>query len=151
MSLLKMGGKAPDGTAKAVSVDAGGNVNVTRQWGADVFTVLPATQIRDTNAISTIANAVDVSGYGFVSLRFCNSLGVPVTVMFYGDMNEASDMWMTRPDKSYLSVTIPATDFTILTPEDIPELNYLRYIKLRIAAKEAPTQGSLIVQVVAKR
>ena len=151
MSLLKMGGKAPDGKAKAVGVDANGNLNVTRQWAADVITVLPTTEIRDTNAISTISNAVDVRNYGFVSLRIVNTLGVPVKIMFYADINAASDLWMSRLDKSYITAMIPATDCVILTPEDIPELNYLQYIKLRITPQEIPTKGSLAIHAIAKR
>jgi hypothetical protein len=153
MSLIKMGGKSPDGKAKAVSVDANGNVGISRSWRSQTFVILNNAQPR-TDAAFTIlgSSALDVRDFGFVSLRFDNSLGVPVNAMFYSDdENRNLDNWMMRNDRSYFSFVIPANGYSMLTPEDMPELNYFRFIKMRLQPQSAPTTGSLTIEVVAKR
>lgn len=151
--VLKVAGKDPNGAVKAIAVDADGKEKVTRHWDSTVHALVDQGQIReDSPVISTASNALDLSEYGFVSLRVSNSHDADVTVMLLQDAAPSGDSWMRRLDGSFITFSIPANSLmTIITPDDIPELNYIKYLKLRISAKTTPTQGSITVRAITKR
>jgi len=152
-NVLKIGGKDPSSNVKAVSVDANGRVKSTRYWDSSIHTLIDSAQIRENNpVVSTATDSFDASEYGFVSLRIRNSHDAALSVMFYEDAGISGDTWMTRLDGSYISFTVPAnTQRVIVTPEDVPEINYLKYLKLRVSAKTTPTEGSVTIQAITKR
>ena len=151
--VLKVAGKDPNGAVKAIAVDADGKDKVTRFWDSTVHVLVDNGQIReDSPVISTASNSLDLSEYGFVSLRVLNSHDAEVSVMLYEDTAPAGDSWMRRLDGSSITFSVPANSLLIIiTPDDIPELNYIKYLKLRISAKTTPTQGSITVEAITKR
>ena len=151
--VLKIAGKDPNGAVKAIAVDADGKEKVTRLWDSTVHVLVDQGQIReDSPVISTASNSLDLSEYGFVSLRVSNSHDAEIGVMLFQDVAPSGDSWMRRLDGSFITFSIPANSLmTIITPDDIPELNYIKYLKLRISAKTTPTEGSITVRAITKR
>lgn len=154
MSGIKFFGKDQDGNAKAVKVNNDGIVQVARVWENGVNTIFEQ-EIRDTNGRYT--NLIDVSEYAFVSLRIKNTLvantdKVKVSFVFLPDVDTSGNTWL-QDENGTIECTVGGGgyDITMITPDDYPVLNYLTKLRLRVEAKEIPTDGSLIIQAVCKR
>lgn len=141
MKLMPIGGKSTNNTAIPVSVDNNGNINIKRIWQNKKITLMNAESIRDTSAYTTISTVCDCKQSAMVSLRFYNTLGVPVTINIYNDNSAAGSDYMKDFYGSVLSFTVPG-GYTIVTPDDLPCLKYIEYLKLRIQATQAPTSGA---------
>lgn len=150
-NLLKVAGRTDNNTVRGVHVTEEGNVCTARAWGTDIHTIV-TTELRDTSAVVTSDNVFDASPYGMISIRVANSHDTDVTLQLYQDTSATSGRWLIDAAGNPISVVVPAGDrCMIITPEDIPALNYLRYIKFRIAANTAPTSGSITIWVAGKR
>ena len=154
MSAIKFCGKDYDGNAKAVQVDNDGVTQVARVWKNEVVTIFDQ-ELRNTNGIYT--TLLDVSNYAFVSLRFKNTLvagtgNVKVSVVFLPDVDTSGNTWL-QDENGTIACTVGGGqyDVTMITPDDYPVLNYLTKLRLRVEAKEVPTDGRLLIQAVCKR
>ena len=150
--IMKVGGKKDGGTAAPIAIDANGYLKIKRVWETQTKTVFSGT-LSDTSAVTTVGDkSVNALEWGMASLRVNNLLNSDVKIMLYWDNNTDGTEWMKNFAGSYNSFTVPADSQMIITPDDVPILNYLRYIKLKINAVTAPTNGkTLSVQVVLKR
>ncbi len=149
--MMKICGKNPDGNATAIGMDANGNLKIKRVWESVVQKDLFSGALSDTGAVTTINNALDLAEQGMVSLRFYNTTDSALKVMLYSDMSAATETLLKDINGENFSFTVAADAHTIITPDDLPVLNYLRYLKLKIQPVTEPTTGQLVVRAVTKR
>ena len=136
--LLKTGAKKiTDGTASPISCDATGAVIQQRKFTTTVTKVLDLV-IADTATHKT--TAVDLSGAGLVSIRLDNRSRKALTIYFLGDDNDHGNSGLRDLSGDLFTVNIPAgANYYIITPNDVPFLNYLARIRMSVAALETPT------------
>lgn len=144
--MMRIAGRTSGGVAKPFLVDNNGNVGTTRTWEKTWVTIQENVEIRDTSEHNL--TAFDSSGVPMLSLRILNRLkdsdnnGVPVTVRFLTDVNTINGYGLVDTDAASKSITIqPTNNYVIITPEDMPLLNYVRYIILSVKAQSTPTSG----------
>lgn len=149
--IMKVGGRKEDGTAAAIGIDSNGYLKIKRVWETQTKNIFTGT-LSNTTAVTTVSNVVNALEWGMVSLRVNNLLDSAVKIMLYWDNNVDGTEWMKNFNGEYVTFTVPAESQMIITPDDLPILNYLRYIKCRINAVTPPTNGkNLLVQAVLKR
>lgn len=150
--IMKVGGRKSDGTAAAIGIDSNGNLRIKRVWETQTKNIFSGT-LSDTTAITTVGDkAVNCLEWGMVSLRVYNRLDSDVKILLYYDNDTSGSGWLKNFGGEYVSFTVPADSDVIITPDDIPALNYLRYLKCRINAVTTPTNGAdLNIQAVLKR
>lgn len=144
--MMRIAGRTSDGVAKPFLVDNNGNVGTTRTWEKTWVTIQENVEIRDTSEHNL--TVFDSSGVPMLSLRILNRLkdsdnnGVPVTVRFMTDVNTSNGYGLVDTDGANKSITIqPTNGYVVITPEDMPLLNYVRYIRLSVKAQSTPTSG----------
>lgn len=144
--MMRIAGRTSGGVAKPFLVDNNGNVGTTRTWEKTWVTIQENVEIRDASEHNL--TAFDSSGVPMLSLRILNRLkdsdnnGVPVTVRFLTDVNTSNGYGLVDTDGASKSITIqPVYDYVIITPEDMPLLNYVSYIRLSVKAQSTPTSG----------
>lgn len=151
MSLLKIGGKSDSNTVLGFSLTDEGYTKATRFWGVTIQEIFNGT-ISDTSAKNTLDNVFNCEEYGFISLRCYNTTDVKIECILYSDIGSSTlSNYLEDNDGNNITFTIP-TGQSILTPEDLPVLNYLRFLKFRLQPIEAPsTPAPLSIKVYAKR
>lgn len=146
---LPICGKNPSGNAKAANVSARGDLQTVRVW-EQLYRTLSAGSPTTTSAI--ISTAFDASNYAIVSLRFDNKLDVDLDVTLLEDTTADGGSWLGDASGNAIKFTVPHNSLImIMTPDDLPVLNYLHYLKLRIQPKTAPTSGHYQIDVMCKR
>lgn len=124
-------------------------IGMARDWSNTQEEIgYPGLEIRDTSTHPV--GSVDLSQYAFASLRVANNLGVPVTLNFYDDRTTTSTMWMKRSDGSFIGVGIPAGQ-CIITPDDFPEMVYMKYLRPIVTASSAPESGNIRMFIIGRK
>ena len=156
--MMRICGKNPDGNASAIRVDADGNARIKRIWETAEQTVCELIRNSDALVESTgeyvkYSGVLDVSDWGMVSLRIANNLSVPASIHFQSDYTYSSEKLATNIDGDDVTFTVQPNTETIVTPDDLPVLNYLRYIKIRLAAKntQASDEGKTVTAIIIKK
>ena len=151
--MMKIAGRTSGGVAKPFLVDNDGNLGTTRKIKKTWTTIQENIEIRDTNEYNV--TAFDSSSFSIVSLRILNRLkdsednGIPVTIKFLSDVNTNNGWGLVNADASNKSITIqPTSGYVIITPEDMPILNYIRYIRLSVKAQSTPASGTFSAYAV---
>lgn len=145
--MLKIAAKDTNGTAKAFLVETDGKTIVSRPWAQERNEIIANVEVRDTTRHSNIGgNVIDISQYPINSLRIRSSLDADVTIGLYNDADATSTSYLASGDAA-VSLVIPANNnyVNIITPEDLPVLNYLKYLKIHYKAASVPTEGSLTI------
>lgn len=141
-----------NGNAKPIEASSSGNLLTNHVWETKKQLLCYNLEIRDTNAHVTPGAALDVSDYAINSLRVSNGLGVNLSVNLYDDISPNNDTYAANSENTPISFTIPASSYIqMITPEDIPQLNYLSKFKLMIVAASAPASGKLSIWLISKR
>lgn len=146
--LIKAGLKTRDtGVAIAPLADENGNQQIVRVWEGGVTEILAVTGAEQTQYTT---DAVDVSATGMVSLRaYTVCPGATVTLTLRGDVYSTSGRMKTMTNVSgFASIVLQGTGSWIITPDDMPALNYLRRIQLQV---ECPLGAQVDISVVTKR
>lgn len=157
MKILPIGGKTPNNTAAAVAVDANGKLDTVKTWGNDFV----ALESGGTNwiGVSTTAkytDPIDVSDCAMVSLlitstaKNSNNEAVPITFNMLRTDSDTSTDYMRTFDGNTIVFNV-STAYTLITPDDIPALKYLKYLRFRIIATSAVNSGSVNIKVFKKR
>ena len=149
-NVMKIAGKDNLGNVKAVSIDDKGAVIAKRIWESKMVTVFSG-DIRDAEMHNTLNKPVDLTDQGFVSFRIYNSTDKPFTFYIYDDTWIDSSSYIKTLKGEYPQFIIQPGYTVIITPDDLPLLNYLMYAKFRFKAFEAPTKGAVTIRVVTKR
>lgn len=139
--MMKICGKTPDGVAQAVAVSKKGAINIKRIWETQNNHLVHSYITHDTPVVS---DAYDVSEWGFVSLRILNStiekIGndlhiytKPVRVTFYGDRTTDDGNYVKDMNGNNIEIFAPSGTEITITPEELPVLNYLQNIRVKLA------------------
>ena len=145
--MMRIAGRTSGGTAVPMLADANGNIATTRTWKKEWVSLLAATAVTDANAHDV--TAYDVSGIPMFSLRVCNRTGVDVTLSFKTDVNTSNGYTLCDADQADYAITIASSSrYTIITPEDLPILNYIKYLRIVYKAASTPSSGTLEINMV---
>lgn len=145
--MMRIAGRTNGGVAVPMLVDSNGNVSTVRTWKKEWVTIQSALEIRDTNEHSL--DAIDVSGIPLFSLRILNRLGVPITIKFSTDANTFNGYKLADNNGTPVSITIQYTnDYVIITPNDLPFLNYIKYLRMTVTAESVPASGTFEAHMV---
>lgn len=148
--MMRIAGRTSSGTAVPMLADASGNISTTRTWKKEWVTIQSVLEIRDTDGHNM--PVMDVSEIPTYSLRFLNRLGVPVTISFLSDINQSNGYGLYGNDAVSKSITLqPTNHYIIITPEDCPILNYIRYLRLKVRASSTPSSGTFEAYMVTVR
>ena len=157
---LKIGGKYVDNqgeeTAKGISVNQNGLIEVVRHNETKVVEICTSVAKRDTDNIPFYGDdAIDLSEWTTCSILVANTLDSDnVNIRFFSQFNKAQTGYLRTYDGSSPLIPLRQVDSGcyLITPDDVPLLNYLRYFTGRIEfGGTAPTTGSLSVSVILKR
>jgi hypothetical protein len=162
--MMKVCGKNPDGNATALRMDEDGNVKIKRVWETEVQEVVTLTVNAESKtggngeyvAVNRGIDA-DVSEWGMVSLRVRNALSVSVTIYIVSDLLTdrllLSSKILKNSDGNNISFTIPANSDTIITPDDVPVLNYMSMFSFRVQAPSTASvdEGKTVDVVIYKK
>lgn len=145
--MMRIAGRTPNGNAGAVSMDDNNRIFTNRLWKKEFVTISEGNEIRDTSAYDL--GVVDVRDIPIFSLRFLNRLSVPVTITFKTDHNISNGYKLVDKDGQYISLTIqPTPNYVIVTFNDLPELQYMQYLRMSVSAASAPKSGSFAAYMV---
>lgn len=148
--MMRIAGRTSGGVAVPMLADSNGNIGTTRAWKKEWVNIETSVEIRDT--LDHICPVVDVSGIPTFSLRFLNRLGVPVTISFMTDINQSNGYRLAGNDAVVKSITLqPTNNYIIITPEDCPILNYIRFLRLKVNASSTPSNGIFEAAMVTVR
>ena len=147
--MMRIAGRTSGGTAVPMLADSNGNIATTRTWKKEWVAITDsALEIRDTDAHDL--TAMDVSGIPMYSLRILNRLGVPVTLTFKTDVNTTNGYGLCNTDATAKAVTIaPTNSYVVITPEDLPFLNYIKWLRISVRAQSVPESGTFEAAMVA--
>lgn len=148
--MMRIAGRTSGGIAVPMKASADGDISTTRTWKKSWYSIVTNLEIRDTNDHKL--DAVDVRDTPTFSLRIINRLGVPVTIIFLTDINTTNGYALNNMDQTSKSITVsPGNGYVIVTPEDLPFLNYVQYVRLQVKASIAPSSGVFEAYLVAVR
>lgn len=139
--MMRVAGRTSGGTAVPMLADSNGNIATTRTWKREWVSITSsAMEIRDASVHDI--DAVDVSGIPMFSLRILNRLGVPITIKFKTDVNTSNGYGLYKTDATAIAITVaPTQSYIMITPEDLPLLNYVKLLRMTVQASETPTSG----------
>ena len=155
--MMKIAGKTSSSIAKGIRVDSDGKLIVIskREWEQTALVILDGDQIRDTNAKTAKPTSNDVSSFAYISFRIINSLDADVSIQFYDDWHVTGGSVLKDINGNVIEITVPAkvsaTQNIVVTPDDLPILNLLHYLTLRVQAKTTPTSGSLSITAYGRK
>ena len=126
---------------------------IRRKWKADIVPVYNKTyDLYPGSPFVVVTDDVDLSDYAVVSLRVINTLGTDVTLKFLGDTGDQDTSWLAGATGVPYEVVKESGNLeTVILPDDLPILNYLKTLKVRISTAEAPTTGALNIYAICKR
>ena len=150
--MMRIAGRTSDGIAKAVLVNSNGAISVDRPWGTVVTKILDYAITDDSwHHLDSTGTALDISEYPINSLRIRNTTGKAITIRFQNDLH-ATDHTYLESDGQAIEIALPSTSvYHIYTPQDLPILNYIKYIKIQFKANEVPSSGSLVIYHVGRK
>lgn len=157
MNIIPVGGKTPSSTAAALSVDANGMLETKKTWSNDMTAleyngstwITPSTTAKVTTLL-------DVSDCAMVVLMITNSAkdsssnAVPITFSILRTDSESSTDIMRDINGDKIEFNISAS-YSLVTPDDIPALKYLKYLRFQIKATAAVSSGQVNIKVFKKR
>lgn len=147
--MIKVGGKTSGGMARAFGVSEKGEALVKRVWENALVRVF-ANDIDGTTPQQT--TVFDAREFGFISLRVENQTESALTFTLYADRREDDPTYLKDINGDDIKFTIPAKSVVIVTPDDVPALSYLQYVRLRFVADTVPASAAYVcVRIMAKR
>lgn len=145
--MMRVAGRTSGGTAVPMLAGADGSIATTRKWKKEWVTIQSSMEIRDTNAV--ILDPVDVSEIPIFSLRILNRLGVQITLKFKTDINTTNGYNLADKDGTDFTFTIqPTNSYVVITPDELPILNYIRYLRITVIPVSAPVSGTFEAHMV---
>lgn len=155
--VMKVAGKNSNNAVTGILVENDGTI-VSRRMFEDIPTtyIIPAnTELRDSSAHTTVSVQCDTYKYPINSIIISTLLDADVEFTLLDGSHISNQGWISRLDGEYVRFTIPANNSNaskiyMITPEDIPEIDYIKFLKFRYQAKSVPTKGTIHVEVVHK-
>lgn len=148
--MARVAGRTSEGIAVPMKASSDGDISTTRTWKKEWIPIETNVEIRDTTGHN--CPVIDVSDIPTYSLRILNRLGKPITLNFLSDVNQSNGYALLNMDATRKAVTVqPANAYIMITPEDVPLLNYIRYLRLQVTASAAPESGIFEAYMVTVR
>lgn len=153
MNVLPIGGKSPSETVVGFSADANGNLITKKKWDNNIELIYEMDST--PSGTSTIwLTPVDISDCGAVSIRISNTLDVDVKLYIASDLPDDGTAHYALKDingDDYL-LTIPANKSRIvISPDDVPVLQWLNSLNLAVKPSSTPTTGIVKIWLARKR
>ena len=154
MNVTPIGAKSSNNTVVGVAADASGNLTTKKVWNNDVELIYEMSST--PSGTSTIwVDPVDLSDCGAVSLRISNGMDVNFTLYFGSDIpndGTAGHYALKDIEGTDHTLTIPAsTNRIVLTPDDVPLLQWINTLNLAIKPASTPSTGAVKIWLVRKR
>lgn len=146
--MMRIAGRTSGGVAVPMSADDNGRINTNRHWNTELISLYVGAV---TNTDEIRAEKIDMSEYPIISIRITNRTGVPILITPLVDLYNTNNGYELKDiDGSSLAVEIPSSNhFCIMHPGNTPWLNYVKYLRLKFAATETPTENSPSVEIIA--
>lgn len=148
---IKFAGRTDNNTVKGVSVSNDGYIRTERVWDIKYTEVFNA---RLTTTDEVYATQYDASNSGMIALEVYNFSGVDISIRVGSPIQvHNNDVKNYDVNGALTAITIPSTSTRcIITPEDMPVLNYCKYLNICISALSSPTADNVVrVFVLDKR
>ena len=150
VNVMPIGGKYDNSgspVVMGVAVDGDGAAISARKWKNEIVKILDVT---DPTSGTKACTVIDLANAGAVSLRVDNALNVPVQLYIYTDYYNHT-YYMRDATGSYITKTIPAGQkFVMITPDDIPAMQWLAQLKIGAKIDGASITGDLDIWAVVK-
>lgn len=154
MAMIKFAGKNNSGNATGVHVNNAGDMYVERVLPErDLTYLLEEEELRDTTAGTTMDVQCDAYKYPVNAIVIETSLDAIVNFILLDGAHINSSNWLYNIRNELISFSVPAVSSKhvfIITDNDIPALDNIKYLKLRYQAASAPTQGNITIKVIHK-
>ena len=148
MNVTPFGAKSPTETVVGVSADANGNLNTKKVWNNEVIKIC---DVSTPTSSGGYCDNVDLSNAGAVSLRVRNSTDQDITLVLYVDF-VSSHYRMKDATGADIAIVIPANTLNVMiTPDDIPQLQWINKLSLGYLPDADATSGSIVIYAVIKR
>ena len=146
--VMKIGGKTPSNTVKGVAVNADGKLDTVKTWEMPIIELF-SEELSDTD--EHLAQNLDLSIYPLVSLRIRNRTGATVSVQPLIDLyNNTNGNSLKFINGDAIVFQVPSDNqYYMITPDDFPWLNYIKYLRLRLKATSTPTGDTPLLSVMA--
>lgn len=157
MSFLKVGGRYIDGDdeiAKPLSVSENGSAHVSRINEIEIVTIFDAVAKRDTQTmLFNGEDAIDISDWTSCCILLSNRLDVDASITLYMQSDKSSSNYLKNASGATITIPLPHvnTGEMIITPDDFPILNWLRYFKGGVYFSTAPSSGTFSLKLMRKR
>lgn len=158
MSFLKVGGRYIDENsdeyAKPLAVSEDGSAYISRRNEVEVITVFDAVSKRDTDTMLFYGeNTIDISDWTSCCMLLSNKLDVDASLKLFSQTFKNSSQYLKNVNGETIVIPLPhiTTGEIIITPDDFPILNYLRYFKGGIYFSTAPSSGTFSLSLIRKR
>lgn len=155
--IMRIGGKYLDGETeivKGVSVDGDGVIQITRNNKVDEVVIFKDLVHTTTTTLSFYGNnAIDLSDWTTCWIVIENRLDVDATIRLFSQLDKSSSRYLRNVDNELISIPLRhnASGQIIITPDDFPVLNYLKYFSGGVYFDIAPTQGTFSLSLFRKR
>lgn len=156
--IMRIGGKYTDNNAneyvKGVSVNSDGKINIIRNNETEEIKIFDSVTPTTATTLPFYGNnAIDLSEWTTCWIAVENHLDVDATIRLFSQSNKSSSAYLKNVDNKAVSIPLRHTSSgqIIITPDDYPILNYLRYFSGGIYFETAPTQGTLSLSLFRKR
>lgn len=148
MGVMKIAGKNPSNNVEAVAVSSSGSVITEKKWRNEPVQIYSGTPT-GTSRIS--CTQITGGNAGAFSLRVSNNTDKAMNIGLYADYLD-SDYQMRNAAGNIILFSVPANKtLMMITPDDIPQLQWVNALKVYIVFPEAPTNsGTVTIYAVAK-
>ena len=153
MNVTPIGAKSPSSTVVGISADATGNLKTIKVWDNELIEVYNMDALPESTATIWTDN-IDVSNAGAVSLRFFSNSDAEYEIQLGNDMFNTKYA-LRDLQGEYHKIIIPSgsklTKYIIVTPDELPILQWLTKLHIAIIPKSVPTTGRLRIWAVLKK
>lgn len=158
MSFLKVGGRYIDENsdeyAKPLAISEDGSAYISRRNEVEVITLFDAVSKRDTQTMAFYGeNAIDLSGWTSCCILLSNKLDVDASITLYSQTDKTSSNYLKNASGSTITIPLPhqTKGEIIITADDAPILNHLRYFTGGVYFSTAPSSGTFSLSLMRKR
>lgn len=154
--MLKMAGKTADNIARGLLVENDGTLIAERILkNISPTVILPDNELRDTDAHTTVDVQCDCYKYPVNAIYVSTSLDADIDFIVLDGSHINNAGYLSYLSGDYIQFTVPANTGTVtrnylITSDDLPAIDNVKYLKLRYKAKTAPTKGKIKIEVVHK-
>ena len=148
MNVTPFGAKSPASTVVGVAATAEGNLVTAKKWQNESVDIFTSAENLTTSFVG--GNVIDLSDAASVSLLIRNDNSVGLTIKIYAPN---TNYRLNDAYGSEYGIHVSNKKMTMITPDDLPILQWLPQLKIAIALDEAisGTPSTFTVRAIIKR